>query len=224
MYGTTMTPRAQTAERLSLETIVDAALALIDADGFDALSMRRLAERCGVPTMTLYGRVSTKEEVLAAVGDRLFSELELPDADGMAWDEEIRAIMREVRTVFARHPELAQIVGRQPVDALTAFRGAERILAALARAGLHPDEALSAFIALASFVTGFSQRSRHPATPAVQAQRLARLRALPEDEFGHLPQLAAVFVGGQTDRHFEDGLDLLVRGIASRATAQEVTR
>jgi AcrR family transcriptional regulator len=221
MYGTAMPPRAQTAERLSLDEIVDAALELIEADGFEALSMRRLAERCGVPTMTLYGRVSTKEEVLAAVGDRLFSELELPQPAGMDWAEEVKANIRAARTVFARHPELAQIVGRQPVDALTAFRGAERVLGALARAGLRPEEALSAFIALASYVTGFSQRSVHPATPAVQAQRLERLRALPEDEFGHLPQLATVFVGGLTERHFEDGLDLLVRGIASRAAAED---
>jgi AcrR family transcriptional regulator len=205
--------------RLTLDTIVDAAVELIDADGFAALSMRKLADRCGVATMTLYGHFATKDELVAALGDRFFGEIELPAAD-LGWEEQVKAIFRAVHGVFLRHPELAEIVARQHLNAMSAFRGAEITLAALRRAGLDERDAVSAFITLTSYTTGFSQRQHvdsAPAAPTLQARRLARLRSLPAEEFGHLPELATVFVAGLTDRHFEDGLDLLVRGIASRA-------
>ena len=210
------TASREESQRLTLDAIVDVAIAMIDADGIGSLSMRKLADRAGVPTMTLYGHVATKDELLAAVADRFFAEIELP-AEDLAWQEQLKAIFRAVHGVFLRHPELAEITARQHLNAMSAFRGAERTLAALHTAGLGPEEAVSAFVALTSYTTGFSQRQvRVDESPTVQARRLERLRNLPADEFGHLPALATVFVAGLTDRHFEDGLDLLVRGIASR--------
>src|SRR5882757_3674512 len=120
-----MPPRqARTAitTRLTLESIVDAAAELIDADGLDALTMRRLAERCGVGAMTLYGYVRTKEELLGALADRFLSEIERPPVDDVAWGEQVASIFRSVRHTFLDHPELARIVALQPLHGVAAYR------------------------------------------------------------------------------------------------------
>jgi AcrR family transcriptional regulator len=210
-----MRPAAGTTG-LTLDTIVDAALELIEADGFDALSMRKLADRCGVAAMTLYGYVRTKDELLTTIADRLFGALDLPTGDA-PWDEQVKEIYRAVHRLFVEHPELAAIVARQHLNAMSAYRGAELVLGALSRAGLSAEDAVSAFVALTAYTAGFSQRQAHLSGAAGRpAERLATIDSLPADEFGHVPQMATLLVAGLTDRHFENGLDLLVRGIASR--------
>src|SRR5438132_8355656 len=97
------------ARRLTLDAIVDAAAALIDAEGFQALTMRRIAEECGVGVMTLYGYVRTKEEILGALSDRLLGEVELPSKRGRPWTARVADVFRSVHRVFSAHPELAQI-------------------------------------------------------------------------------------------------------------------
>lgn len=203
--------------RLTPAAIIAAAIELIRSEGFDALSMRKLGPRCGVGVMTLYGYFRTKEELLTAIAEQFMAEVESPDA-GLAWPDQIKEIFRSVRRVFLDHPELADIVARQHLNATSAFRGAELAFAAMYRAGLSSEDAMSAFTALIAFTAGFAQRQRHlTRNPAIHEQRLAKLQELPPGEFQHVSQVAAVFVTGLTDRHFEDGLDLLVRGIASKA-------
>jgi AcrR family transcriptional regulator len=199
--------------KLTLDAIVDAAQRLIEEEGFDALSMRRLADRCGVGAMTLYGYVRTKEELLAALADRFFGEIELPRGEGMEWDELISAIMRAVYRLFREHPELADIAAHEHLNAVAAYRGAEVVLGALSRAGLDGDTAVSAFVALTSYVVGFAQRERGSEH---QARRLVAIRDLPRDDFPHVVGLASSLVIADRERHFDDGLDLLIRGIASR--------
>jgi AcrR family transcriptional regulator len=207
---------AEPAPRLTLQAIVDAAQQLIEAEGFEALSMRRLADRCGVGAMTLYGYVRTKEELLAALSERFLGEIELPGGEGMEWQEQIKAILRAVRCLFGEHPWLADIAAREHLNAVAAYRGAEVVLGALRRAGLDDDTAVSAFVALTSYVVGFVQREHGSGH---QARRLTAIDELPRDEFPHIAGLAGSLVIADRERHFEDGLDLLIRGIESRAAA-----
>jgi AcrR family transcriptional regulator len=201
---------------LSLETIVDAASELIDADGFDALTMRRLADRCGVGVMTLYGYVRTKEELLAALANRFLAEVELPVDDDMDWQEQVAAIFRSVRRTFVEHPELARIVALQPVDGGAAYRGAEVIFAAFAQAGLSEREAVVAFEALTSYTAGYTLRDIARTTSPVE---LTGLRALPPDGFEHVVAVAGLLATRGGDQHFEDGLAYMIAGIAARAGA-----
>jgi AcrR family transcriptional regulator len=78
-----------TRPRLSRQRVLDAALALADARGIDALSMRSLGAELGVEAMSLYHHVSNKDDLLAALVDRVFAEVELP-ADDDGWKEAMR--------------------------------------------------------------------------------------------------------------------------------------
>jgi AcrR family transcriptional regulator len=205
------------ARRITLEGIVDAAAALIAAEGSEALTMRRIAEECGVGVMTLYGYVRTKEEILGALSNRLLAEVELRSEPGRPWTIQVADVFRSVHRVFSAHPELAQIATTQPVDGLAAYRGAELVLAALRGSGFDDDEAVCAFDALICYTAGFTQRQIAFESPTVpSADRLARLHRLPPDEFPTLVALAPLFVSPRLDDRFDQGLMLLIDGLARR--------
>lgn len=205
---------------LSLDTVVDAALELIREEGFGALSMRKLADRCGVGAMTLYGYVRTKDELLGLIADDLLAAVELPVSPDTPWEDVVRCVFRSVRRIFLEHPELADVVARQHLNSVAAYRGAEVVLGAVRRAGLSDEQAVSAFVALTAFTTGLAQRQAHAdERSAQQAQRLMAIHSLPAGEFRNVVELGPLMVVGESERHFEDGLDLMIRGIAAKGAA-----
>jgi AcrR family transcriptional regulator len=206
-----------TSGRLTLETIVDAAAELVATEGFEALSMRRLANRCGVGAMTLYGYVRTKEELLAALADRFFDEVELPTGEEGSWDEQVAEVFRSVRRVFLGHPELIPIVATQRLEGLAAYRGAEAVFAALRKAGLADREVVNGFDALTAFTIGSVQRETGLRTRGTGS--LPGIRELPAEDFGHVISLAGPLVTRDPERGFDAGLDLLIRGLRSQASA-----
>jgi AcrR family transcriptional regulator len=216
-----LSPRAtRTApSRLTLDTIVDAADALIAADGFEALTMRRLAERCGVGVMTLYGYVRTKEELLGALADRFLAEVDLPAGGDLSWQDQVAAIFRSVRATFIDHPELARIVALQPVEGVAAYRGAEVVFAAFAQAGLDERQAVTAFESLTSFTAGFTLRDAARVSGSTR-DPLRGIRGLPADEFRHLAGVAGALAMRGGDQQFEDGLALVIAGIAAQIGAK----
>ena len=101
--------------KVNLEALVDAAADIADTDGIDAVTMRRLAERCGVGVMTIYGYVRTKEELLAVLADRYLAEIELPDPS-MRWQDQLVTLYCSVREVMLKHPTLVPIIANQRLD------------------------------------------------------------------------------------------------------------
>jgi AcrR family transcriptional regulator len=211
--------RKQRKEALDLETIVDEASELIATEGFDALTMRRLAERCGVTAMSLYRYVQTKEELLVILANRALEELDLPDPEGRSWQEEITTVFRSLHRVLLAHPEFAQITASQPIDALVAYRGMEVVLATLQREGLDDEEAVTAYDALVSFTRGFNQQYTGKRWEA-GFQRLSSMRELKADDFPHVVKLAGQLVTRDPDKHFDEGLELVMRGIEGQIAAK----
>jgi AcrR family transcriptional regulator len=210
-------PRAaRTNRRISLDQLIDEAAELIRDDGFEGFTMRRLAERCGVGVMTLYGYVRTKEEIFGALVDRFMGEIELPAEPAASWQAEVAGVFRSVHQVWLAHPELAQIAVAQPFDGLAAYRGAEVVLGALRRAGLEPEEAVDAFEVLVCFTAGFTLRQIAFGAPGkVVPDRQRRVAGLPAEEFPRLVELAPVFAARNLQRRFDDGLEIVLRGIAA---------
>ena len=208
------------AGQLTREGITDAAAALVAEHGYGGLTMRALAQRCGVPTMTLYRHVRTKEDVLGALADRVLEELPLPEPGTLTWQEELAAVFRSVHDVLLAHPDIAQIAGRQPVAGQAAYRGAEVVLDALRRAGIEGEAAASAFATLFAFTLGFVQQQLHTSIgDSSLAHRRAVLERLPVDDFENLRRLGGVFLLRHSDRHFDDGLEVIIRGLAAMADA-----
>jgi AcrR family transcriptional regulator len=208
--------RGRRNRRLTLEQVVDAAAELLREDGFDGLTMRRLAERCGVGVMTLYGYVRTKEEILGALSDRFLAGLEFPPPSASSWQAQVAVVFRSVHEEWLAHPELAQIAVAQPIDSLAAYRGAEAVLGALRRAGFGPEEAVDAFEVLVCFTAGFTLRQLAFDSPATSGpKRLRSLAALPGDDFPNIVELAPVLAARTVQRRFDDALDVVLRGLGA---------
>ena len=206
--------RAQTPP-LTLETVVRAAVEVIEADGVAALTMRRLAARLGCSPMALYRHVATKQDLIRAIGEHYLADIDLPDTDDMPWDEAIIAVVSVLHHAVLEQAALVEIVAYQHVDAAAIFRAEESILGALRSAGLSDKDAVRGLSVITSYTVGATQRraEQRAGSPAA-VHRMQRLLQLPADAFPTLRSLAGELVSVDLELSFEDGLRLLLRGIS----------
>jgi AcrR family transcriptional regulator len=220
---------------LSRERIVATALQIADAEGFEAVSMRRIASELGAGTMTLYHYVKTKDELIALVGDAIMGELLIP-ADELPddWRDGMAEIARRTRGVFARHPWILEHIDEQSDDGAgpNTLRHVEQSIAVASRTGLDIDGQLELTALIDDYVFGYVMRARQgfgfsEDDPAA-ARRLDAMIAYLETQLqtGEFPHLAA-FSGddpraaftrvaqlGSDEQRFERGLARLLDGIA----------
>jgi len=219
---------------LSREAIVDAAIRIVDEEGFDAVSMRRVAQEFGTGAASLYAYVANKDELMDLIVDRIMEQSAVdqgePAADVADWQEQIKDMVRSGYQVMASHRDIARaLLGRIPFGP-NGLRNIEAMLRLLRAHGL-PDH-IAAYAGdligqymVASAIEGYMWQQRHPsATPEQIGEAMSQvgdyLEALPKEEFPNLTALARIMVGGNdtdapiSDR-FELGLDILVRGLAT---------
>jgi AcrR family transcriptional regulator len=202
--------------QLSRERIAATALDLLDRDGLDALSMRRLADELGAGTMTLYGYFRNKEELLDGVMDFAAPELGAFEPSG-SWRDRAAAIARATRASLERHPALIQIRLRRPLVRPGQFSATEASVAALIESGLAPADAARAFRTLFTYTFGFVAFS--PTATADDARREMRvgLAALPPDEYPTITSMVDEAVDAAAgDEQFDHGLELILDGIEAR--------
>jgi AcrR family transcriptional regulator len=217
-------------EPLTQEAIVEAALRLLDAEGLDGLSMRRVGDELDTGAASLYWHVGSKDGLLDLIFDRVIGEQEVPDPDPdpERWQDQLKEVARTMRATILRHRDIVRIsIGRIPMGP-NAVRYSERLLAIL-RAGGVPDQlAVAGFQLMFSVVNGFTmdetgEGGEPPADqpPPDEAARMVRdyMGSLPPDRFPNLAQLADHFAFADPDQRFELLLDLYVEGLAKRATA-----
>jgi len=209
--------RARSGSDASIrDRAIDAAEAIVAGGGPAALNMRALADALEIGTATLYRHVGAKDDVLAALADRRFASLQLPEPGELEWDDEVRVIFGGLRRISLDHPELVEITGRQHVNGPAGFRAAEICLTALRRGGLDQQGAVNAFGTLSAYTFGFVQQELHSARRTAQfAERLVAISALPADEYPLLRESAATFLDRESERNFAQGLDLIIAGVTA---------
>ncbi len=211
---------------LTQEAIVDAAMRVLDSEGLDGLSMRRIAEELDTGAASLYWHVGSKDGLLDLIFDRVIGEQEVPDPDPERWQEQLREVARTMRATILRHRDVVRIsIGRIPMGP-NALRYSERVLAVL-RAGGVPDQlAVLGFHLLTSVVNGFTMDETGEGgepppdqPPLEEMARMARdyIADLPTDRFPNLVAVADHFTISDPDQRFELLLDLFVEGLAKRA-------
>ncbi|MET8911735.1 TetR/AcrR family transcriptional regulator [Micromonospora sp. NPDC004551] len=152
---------------LSVERIVRAAIEVADAEGLAALSMRRVAERLGVGTMTLYTHVPGKGELLDVMLDTVYGETARPEQVPGGWRGRLAQIARENFALYLRHPWLLQVATTRPPLGPNLIAKYEYELRAVDGIGL-TDLEMDAVITL---VTGYVHGAARPAVEAAQASR-----------------------------------------------------
>ncbi|HEX4788604.1 MAG TPA: TetR/AcrR family transcriptional regulator [Actinospica sp.] len=231
--------RAARADRpaLSREAIVDAAMRIIDEEGYDAVSMRRVAQEFGTGAASLYAYVANKDELMDLLLDRVMAETMItdptpaPDVD--RWLEQLKEMVRRNFRVLTSHRDIAKaFLGRIPFGP-NGLLNVEGMLTLLRAHGLPDHIAAFAGDLIGQYIVGAAiedqmWRERYPdASPERVAEAMTEvgdyLERLPREQFPNLTAIARLMVGEPgpdgLDR-FELGLDILVRGIATYLPAR----
>lgn len=204
---------------LTRDEIAKAALELVDREGVDALSMRRLAAELGIGTMTIYGYFRSKAELLDHAVDRAARDYDLSAGEG-PWRPRLRELMETVWSSLAEHPSAVQIRSSEPILSPGALRACEAGMTILRDAGLDPSEAAAAWRLLFTYVFGFAAFSTDEPSAAKKEEWRRRLAQLPPADYPHTADAAGELIewmGGR--RAFEHGLDLILDGLESRLPA-----
>ncbi|MEV0993572.1 TetR/AcrR family transcriptional regulator C-terminal domain-containing protein [Nonomuraea sp. NPDC050202] len=201
--------------RLSRERIVEAAVALLDAEGVAGFSMRALAARLGAGTMSLYEYVQSKEDVLDLALDEVIGEIEAPGEAG-PWRDFLTAQLTQSRAVMRRHPWVPALTATRPLLGPQAVARSRLFYSALAGAGLEGPVLTAAVGTLTSYVNGFVAAEntwwQKVRTPAADAEIRAKVAGHLDGELARLSQVEDADFDGQ----FLLGLGLILDGIEAR--------
>jgi TetR/AcrR family transcriptional regulator, tetracycline repressor protein len=209
---------AQGAPRSSLTSadVARAALAVVERDGLDGLSMRRLADGLGVQAASLYWHVQSKDHLLDLMAGELLSTLELPPpAASDSWRERLRDLSAAYYRFLLGHRDAGRIVAGRFVLIGHLARHLEAFTSLLRCGGLADTDVAYGLYALVVFIQGFVRQQQGP--PAGEPAVAAGLISLPRDEFPVTAALAEPLTRRDPESRFFFGLDLLIDGLARRA-------
>lgn len=207
---------------LSLELIVRTALDLLDAEGLDSVSMRKVAQRLGTGAASLYAYVRNKDELHELMLDLVIGEIALPEPDAAKWQEQLKELIRQQVAVFGAHPGIAQVVMRTPAPTgPNALHVSEAMMAILRAAG-KPDRVVAfAVDVLALYATAVSMErtADFGLSDAARGERMMQVQQyfseLPPERFPSITALLPALMSGSDEERFEFGLDLLIKGLAA---------
>lgn len=211
------------ARRLDRRRVLEAALGLVDREGLEALTMRRLGAELGVDPMTVHHHAKSKDRLLDGIAELLWEEVALP-RDSVGPAEALRTLARSLRDLFRRHPQAAPLILRcstLPRSGLELFRA---YLDVLATGGVR--ESAAVLRPILSYAAGYGHAERsmlgvqcEPGQSQVLSEREVLLhlgRALPPATPPELASAAVAMIADcDPDRCFEEGLDLMLAGLAA---------
>ncbi|WP_433012474.1 TetR/AcrR family transcriptional regulator [Kribbella sp. CA-294648] len=210
-------------ERLSRQTILEAALRIVDTEGIEAMTMRRLASTLGVNPMSIYHHLPNKAAVFAGLAELVFAQLESsPPDDSIAWQDELKNAAEAYRDALRAHPNLAlQVLSDTSAVSDVVVVTVEPFYRALDRAGAEPRQIFEAVNTIIDFIHGFSlgEASVRADTFELAPDLLTRVATLPP---GKAPTLVRVVSELGTEGlaydfsdGFTTGIAVLVAGIES---------
>jgi AcrR family transcriptional regulator len=193
--------------------IAEAALAVVDRDGLEALSMRRLGAELGVEGMAIYRHFPNKAAVLAGVVEALLAELVIPAPSDTPWQIVFREVARAYRALLLRHPHAIPLLAALPLSDPAAAHAAGAVMAQLRAAGFDAQSALKTLATITSYVIGVAQWEVGTAPLRAEGHDFA----LPPGADPYLVELLPQLAADDCDETFEFGLDVIVRGLETRS-------
>jgi AcrR family transcriptional regulator len=188
------------------------ASSIIDQEGVDALTMRRLAQELNVATTAIYWHVRTRDDLLRGVLERAINNVEIPAVDEIEWDEGLKVVCRALAAVFV-HPHIVDLSAR--VGSYASFRLFHRMVEILVGAGFSPPYAVESALLLQTYVYGVSTAStrmvsNREADSAMSAESLAEWFRVAGTDGARLLEL---YLTIDHEHLFERGLDDHIEGL-----------
>jgi len=215
-------PDATDRPGLSRDKVVDTALAIVDRDGLDGLTMRRLAGELGVEAMSLYHWFPNKAAILDALVEAAIRETatRVDPSPEAGWRANLRALAMAYRHVLLAHPNTLPCLGGRPGKSVETMRFIERMLDVLRVDGFTPVQAVQTMQSVLAYINGACAAAIAGAAPHESSPE-EFLDRFPPPEFPRVHELAAIFAGPPPadDALFTFGLDSLLDGIGLRVGA-----
>jgi TetR/AcrR family transcriptional regulator, tetracycline repressor protein len=213
--------RSGTRERLRRDVVVNGAIALADAEGLDAVTIRRLAQDHGVTPMALYWHFREKNDLLDAMAERLLSDIDLPTPGTEPWDDRLRAVLTAVVAAMRPHPLVAGLTLTRVLRSDAGLAVADRVLGLLAAAGFDTEHASQTanFLLFSTVMLVTSEPGRHAPNGTEEREALIRekramLGALSPARYPHVISAAVALTECRDEeRYFGTGVDFLVAGV-----------
>ena len=211
--------------RLTRERVIQAALCVADSGGLGSLTIRSLAKELGAKPMSVYYHVANKDEILAALVDIVFGEIQLP-VPGGNWRSEMRKRACSAREVLARHRWAIGLLESRTDPGPANLRHHDTVIATLQAAGFSAELTAHAYALVDSYVYGFAlQEAALPFQGPDGVGDVAEsiMKRMAEGEYPHLVHMATSYYlrpGYDFGDEFGFGLDLILDGI-ERLLARE---
>jgi AcrR family transcriptional regulator len=225
---------------LSRAEIIRTAIAVADADGPDAISMRRIARELGAGVMSLYWYVGSKDELLDLMLDSIEAEIEVPESSG-DWRADLSAFAHQSRAALSQHQWAMDFIGSRPPSGPNDVRNLERLLGLFDGTGVDDFRVIMGiFMTVATFVMGAVMRESqeirfHRAQERAEAAMTAEELQAEHERFrkwfeasGRYPRIAKLMEQDidpddpdTRDERFEFSLDCVLDGVAAQLSASQ---
>jgi AcrR family transcriptional regulator len=218
------TPQGRSRARLSRKRVLRAAIAQADAGGLEGLTMRTLAVGLAVAPMALYRHVANKDDLIDAMVDKVFSEVDLPSGGG-DWKAAMRRRALSLRDALGRHPWAIGLMESRATPGLANLRHHDAVLGSLRAGGFDMAMVAHAYALLDSYIYGFALTKLHlPFDTSADVADVAQtmLQPFPPKAYPNLVAFIAehaMVSGYDFDDEFEYGLDLILDGLERVAKA-----
>jgi len=214
--------------RLTRSAVAERALALADAAGLDALTIRKLATDLGVTPMALYWHFHGKDELLEGIADRVWNEVDLTVDRGAPWTEQIRGLFESLLRVLRAHPAASQLLLHgEKLHSPAALDATELTLDILRTAGFSPADASNA--AVSALWTGITLVMSEPGIELLddeertelQRKKQILLATQPPAKYPRLVECAIPMTAcDDPEEHYQFGVDMFIGGLVAIAAAR----
>jgi AcrR family transcriptional regulator len=217
-------PSGGTKQPITVEAIIAAAFGIVEKEGYQALTMRRVAAALDTGPSSLYAHVVNKEDLDELLIGHLCAAIDLPDPDPAAWRRQITNVCAQLRDQYLRYPGISRAAFAVAPSNLDTLRVGEGMLAILLAGGIAPQSAAWALDSLLLYVNAYSleislvnQRSDHADGSWVVSrdELLRRYAALPAT-FPHAKRYAAEMTAGTGHDRFDFTIALMIDGLANQ--------
>ncbi|HUC59939.1 MAG TPA: TetR/AcrR family transcriptional regulator [Streptosporangiaceae bacterium] len=212
-----------TKKPITVEAIISTAFGIVESEGYQALTMRRVATALETGPSSLYAHVVNKEDLDELLIGRLCAGIDLPEPDPSAWRQQIAGVCGQLRDQYLRYPGISQAAFALAPSNLDTLRVSDGMLAILLAGGVDPQAAAWAIDSLTLYVNAYSlemslvnQRGRHSDGDWVVSrdEMLRRYAALP-DSFVVTKRYAAELTAGSGHDRFDFTIGLMIDGLGA---------
>lgn len=213
---------------LTRKRVLKSALDYVDANGLQALSIRKLGAELGVQGMSLYTHVASKDALLDGLVEAMTDELGMPDPQAADWRAALRQFAASLREIIHRHPAAAPLLDSRRIQPAHRLAVVDAYVQALIRAGFSEERALEVVRVIQVYAQGHALAEvswRVGQDYEVPADDIARMRwvadMVPRDTPDHLVRVALRYCADcDPDHQFHAGLDLIIRGLEAECPGE----